>query len=181
MWFCMLWAMLIVWLASGRPRYKSDERIAYISDIGADVLKPLFITGCAITGVGFFLCLVVERILRNSGRCATHSLFLLQAHTKIGQPNRLLPNMRKRERLFSILAILGSLIGAVGLLLLSIFDIRRYSGAHHSFLVVFIVGVALSAIFSTIEVLLKLLCYNPKFTWALSTVGSARAFLATSI
>lgn len=75
MWYFMLWAMLIVWLASGRPRYKSDEHIAYISDIGADVLKPLFITGCAITGVGFFLCLVVERILRNSGRCATFFIF----------------------------------------------------------------------------------------------------------
>ncbi|KIM40484.1 hypothetical protein M413DRAFT_162409 [Hebeloma cylindrosporum] len=131
MWFCMLWAMLIVWLASDRPRYKSDERIAYISDIGADVLKPLFITGCAITGVGFFLCLVVERILRNSGR--------------------LLPNMRKRERVFSILAILGALIGGAGLLFLSIFDIRRFSGAHHAFLIVFIVGVGLSAIFSIIE------------------------------
>jgi hypothetical protein len=90
--------------------------------------------------------------------------------------------MRKRERVFSILAILGSLIGALGLLFLSIFDIRRYSGAHHSFLIIFIVGVGLSAIFTIIEVLFKLLSYHPKFTtWALSTVGSARASLATSI
>jgi hypothetical protein len=61
--------MLIVWLADGQPRYKSqDGRIAYISDIGANGLKPLFIVGCAITGVGFFLCLVIERYLRHSGR-----------------------------------------------------------------------------------------------------------------
>jgi uncharacterized membrane protein len=89
--------------------------------------------------------------------------------------------MHKRERVFSILAILGSLLGAVGLLFLSIFDIRRHSRAHHAFLIVFIVGVALSAIFSIIEVLFMLLFYHPEFTWALSTVGSARAFLATSI
>lgn len=36
----MLWAMLIVWLAQGRPRYVSQEgSIAYISDIGASGLK----------------------------------------------------------------------------------------------------------------------------------------------
>ena len=67
--------------------------------------------------------------------------------------------MRKRERVFSILAILGSLIGAAGLLFLSIFDIRRYPRAHHALLVVFIVGVGLSAIFSIIGVLSS----KPKF------------------
>ncbi|OBZ72640.1 Uncharacterized protein YwbO [Grifola frondosa] len=70
MWFSTLWAMLITWLASGRPKYVSqDGSIAYISDIGADILKPLFIVGCAITGVSFFLSLSIERWLRHSGRC----------------------------------------------------------------------------------------------------------------
>lgn len=69
MWFSTLLAMLIVWLASGRPKYVSQEgSIAYISDVGADKLKPLFITGCAITGVGFFLTLVTGRLLRHTGR-----------------------------------------------------------------------------------------------------------------
>ncbi|KAH9481481.1 Protein sfk1 [Psilocybe cubensis] len=132
MWFSTLLAMLIVWLASGRPKYVSQEgSIAYISDVGADKLKPLFITGCAITGVGFFLTLVTGRLLRHTGR--------------------LMPNMRRRERVFSILAIIGSLIGAVGLLFLSIFDTKRFSRAHRVFLLVFIVGVALSAIFSIME------------------------------
>lgn len=64
-----LLAMLITWLASGRPKYVSQEgSIAYISDVGADVLKPLFITGCVITGVSFFLSLSIERWLRHSGR-----------------------------------------------------------------------------------------------------------------
>ena len=71
----MLWAMLIVWLAQGRPKYASqDGSIAYISDVGADILKPLFIAGCSVTGVGFFLCLVVERYLRHSGRYAVQRL-----------------------------------------------------------------------------------------------------------
>ena len=67
----MLWAMLITWLVEGRPQYVSqDGSIAFISDIGADFLKPLFIAGCAVTGVGFVLCLVIERCLRHSARYA---------------------------------------------------------------------------------------------------------------
>ncbi|KAJ3505479.1 hypothetical protein NLJ89_g7392 [Agrocybe chaxingu] len=132
MWFSTLLAMLIVWLASGRPRYVSMEgSIAYISDIGASNVKPLFVTGCAITGLGFFLSLVVERYLRHSGR--------------------LMPNMRTRERVFSSFAILGSFIGGLGLLFLSIFDTKRYTQAHRICLLVFVVGVALSAIFTVIE------------------------------
>ena len=63
--------MLITYLAEGRPHYVSEDgNIAYISDVGADILKPLFVTGCAITGFGFFLSLVIERWLRHSGRYA---------------------------------------------------------------------------------------------------------------
>ncbi|KAG5354125.1 hypothetical protein C0989_007486 [Termitomyces sp. Mn162] len=59
--------------------------------------------------------------------------------------------MRKRELVFSCLAILGSFIGGLGLILLSIFDTERYTSAHRSFLLVFMVGVALSAIFTVVE------------------------------
>ncbi|KAF9061405.1 Frag1/DRAM/Sfk1 [Rhodocollybia butyracea] len=133
-WFATLWAMLITWLASGRPHYvseDSDQHIAFISDVGADILKPLFIVTCCITAVCFVLSLVVERYLRHSGR--------------------LMPNMRTRERVLSTLAIIGSLIGGVGLILLSIFDTKRHPSLHDKFLLVFIVGVALSAIFSIME------------------------------
>ena len=65
----MLWAMLIVWLAEGQPKYPTmTDSIAYISDIGAEGLKPLFITGCSITAVCFVMSLVVERWLRYRGR-----------------------------------------------------------------------------------------------------------------
>ncbi|KAF8899901.1 Frag1/DRAM/Sfk1 [Gymnopilus junonius] len=131
-WFGSLLAMLIVYLASGRPKYVSQEgNIAYISDVGASGLKPLFVTACAITAVGFFLSLVVERILRHTGR--------------------LVPDMRTREHVLSILAIIGSFIGGCGLLLLSILDTKRHSTAHRVCLLIFIVGIALSAIFSIIE------------------------------
>jgi len=132
MWFATLWALLITWLASGRPKYVSqDGKIAYISDVGADFLKPLFIVGCVFTGVSFFLSLSIERWLRHEGR--------------------LIPNMRRRERVFSCLAILGSFIGGAGLILLSIFDTKRHPSLHRLFLLIFILGVGLSAIFTVAE------------------------------
>ncbi|TBU32639.1 Frag1/DRAM/Sfk1 family-domain-containing protein [Dichomitus squalens] len=131
-WFGMLWAMLITWLAEGRPKYPTQTgKVAYISDVGASFLKPLFITGCSITALCFVFALVVERWLRHRGR--------------------LVPNMRRRERVLSTCAILGSVIGGAGLILLSIFDTDRHHSAHRIFLLVFIVGVGLSAIFTILE------------------------------
>jgi hypothetical protein len=90
--------MIITWAATGTPHYASmDGNIPYISDVGASYLKPLFITGASITAVGFVASLFVERILRSHGR--------------------LIENFRKRERVFSWLAILGSIIGGAGLIL----------------------------------------------------------------
>jgi Co/Zn/Cd efflux system component len=64
---------------------------------------------------------------------------------------RLVENFRTRERVFSWLAILGSVIGGAGLILLSVFDTDRHHNLHRIFLVVFMVGVALSAIFTILE------------------------------
>jgi hypothetical protein len=61
--------MIVTWAAQGRPIYSSENgTIPYISDIGADILKPLFIVGGSITAVCFFLSLVIERWLRHTGR-----------------------------------------------------------------------------------------------------------------
>ena len=150
--------MLITWLASGRPKYPSMEgSIAYISDVGADILKPLFVTGCAITGVSFFLSLSIERWLRHEGRYVAQHLLgsLRKPAADISYAfllTRLIPNMRRRERVLSSLAIAGAFIGGCGLILLSIFDTKRHPSLHRVFLLVFILGVGLSAIFTVIEV-----------------------------
>jgi len=131
-WFGTLLSMLITWLATGRQKYVTQNgSIAYISDVGADILKPLFVTCCAITAATFVLSLSIERLLRHQGR--------------------LHPNMRRRERAFAILAIIGSLIGGAGLLFLSIFDTKRFPKTHRVFLLVFIVGVGLAATFTVAE------------------------------
>jgi hypothetical membrane protein len=120
--------MIIVWLAEGQPKYTSmsnRQRIAYISDIGADLLKPLFITGCALTGLFFFLSLLTIR--RN------HAF-----------PRRL-------ERYLDFLSTLSSFVGGVCLVLLAVFDTRRHPSLHRLFLLLFMLGVVFSALFTTVE------------------------------
>ena len=69
----MLLAMLIVWELEGHLHYASmsvNQHIAYISDIGAQGLKPLFIAGCCVTTVFLDLSFGSERWLRHTGRLA---------------------------------------------------------------------------------------------------------------
>ena len=73
MWLGMLLAMFIDWELEGHPHYasmESTQQIAYISDIGAEGLKPLFITGAVITTVFLDLSFASERWLRHTGRLA---------------------------------------------------------------------------------------------------------------
>ena len=60
--------------------------------------------------------------------------------------------MRRRERVLATLAIIFAFVGMCGLILLSIFDTKRHPSLHRVFLLVFILGVGLSAIFTVAEV-----------------------------
>jgi len=131
-WFVTLLVLLLTWVCTGRPHYASqDGYIAYISDVGASFLKPLFIVGSTITAIAFVLTLASERLLQ---------------HTQ-----RLLPAQRKSERVLSYCAVGGATLGGIGLILLSIFDTLRFTMLHRIFLFIFMLGVTLSAIFTVIE------------------------------
>jgi uncharacterized membrane protein YhaH (DUF805 family) len=64
---------------------------------------------------------------------------------------RLTPNYSKREAFLSICAIIAAIVGAAGLILLSIFDTRHYPRLHNAMLGVFIIGYIVSAIFICAE------------------------------
>ncbi|KAK2750290.1 hypothetical protein FQN55_002437 [Onygenales sp. PD_40] len=131
----MLLTMLIRWGAvEGRPIYPSMEpgqTIAYISDIGAAGLKPLFITGCAITAVFFNLSFLSERWLRHSGQLAR--------------------NKGRADRNLAIISIVFAIAGGAGLILLSIFDTVNFPHQHNGCLVLFIGGYIVSAVFVCAE------------------------------
>jgi len=134
MWLGMLLGMLLSWIVDGSPHYPSmgaNQRIAYISDIGAQHLKPLFIAGSVVTTIFLDLAFVSERWLRHRGV--------------------LTKNTHKSEKILSGFGILFAIAGTAGLILLSIFDTLRHPRLHDGFLLLFIAGYIISAIFTCAE------------------------------
>jgi len=129
-WLSMMIAMLTTWTSQGHPHYASmdeTQKIAYISDIGAQRLKPLFVAMSAVTVVSFDLAFLLERYLRHTGK--------------------LTPNTSVWQKLYSTLSILFAIAGAAGLILLAVFDTVHHPRLHQVFLGVFIGGYVISAIF----------------------------------
>lgn len=90
---------------------------SYISNVGATKLKPLFIAMGTASVVLFTLGFVSERWLRHTGKLAHN--------TSWGQ------------KILSICAIIAAIAGAVGLILLTIFDTLHHKHLHDTFLVLF--------------------------------------------
>ncbi|KAL8821585.1 MAG: hypothetical protein Q9223_000429 [Gallowayella weberi] len=133
-WLAMLLTMFIVWEIQGSPHYVSmepNQRIAYISDIGAQGLRPLFIAGSCVTTIFLDLSFAAERWLRHTGRLAK--------------------NMGTAEKVLSAFSIICAIGGTAGLILLSIFDTVHHPKLHDGFLLLFIAGYILSAIFICAE------------------------------
>lgn len=129
-WLGMLMGLLISWTSTGKTHYPwmdVNQNIAYISDIGAGNLKPLFIAGSAVTTVFLDLSFLSERWLRHRGRLAA--------------------NTTRTEKVLAGLSIVFALIGTCGLILLSIFDTAHYPRVHDVMLLLFIAGYVISAIF----------------------------------
>lgn len=105
----------------------ATQDIAYISDVGAQELKPLFITGCVLTTILLDTSFLSDRWLRHRGR--------------------LVPNTTRGEKVLAGATVFWALVGTAGLILLSIFDTARHPRLHDIFLGLFIVGYLLSAVF----------------------------------
>jgi hypothetical protein len=109
----------------------ANQHIAYISDVGAFGLKPLFISGSVVTTVFLDLAFISERWLRHTGRLAQ--------------------NTSKAQKILSGFSILFAIAGSAGLILLSIFDTYHHPHLHDGFLLLFIAGYVISAIFICAE------------------------------
>lgn len=130
-WMAMLITMLVYWSAKGHPIYPTmtdGQTIAYISDIGAQNLQPMFIAMSAVTVVTFDLAFIFERYLRHAGKLA--------------------PNTSVWQKIYSLISIIAAIVGAVGLILLTIYDNYHHNRMHNICLGVFIIGYIVSAIFT---------------------------------
>ncbi|KAJ5758127.1 Frag1/DRAM/Sfk1 [Penicillium nucicola] len=118
-WLAMLLAMLGHWTMIGEPRYglmKPGQNIPFISDIGAQELKPLFMIGCITTVL--LLNLSFYQFIQSRGyvnKLCTHASFFF------------------------------TVIGSTGLILLSVFDNIDHHFTHDVFVTIFIVGYLISA------------------------------------
>jgi len=130
----MILAMFLTWYLDGKPRYPSMEasqNIAYISDVGADRLKPLFIAMGSASVIIFDIGFLLERWLRHSGKLVHYKSTL--------------------QRFLAAGSIVFAIAGAAGFILLSCFDTRRHKTLHDCFLAVFIGGYVISAVFILVE------------------------------
>ncbi|KAG7007062.1 hypothetical protein G7Y79_00011g029600 [Physcia stellaris] len=100
-------------------------------DVGAQGLKPLFIAGACVTTIFLDLAFASERYLRHTGRLAK--------------------NLNTTEKALSTLSIVFAVVGTCGLILLSIFDTVHHPRLHDGFLLLFMGGYVISAIFVCAE------------------------------
>ncbi|GAP89168.1 putative frag1 dram sfk1 family protein [Rosellinia necatrix] len=130
-WLATLLGLFLHWVIdTNERRYSSMEAtqtIAYISDIGASELKPLFVVGCVLTTIFLDASFISDRLLRHKGR--------------------LVPNTSLGQKVLSGLSIFFAFVGTIGLTFLSGFDTAHYPRLHDVFLLLFILGYLLSAIF----------------------------------
>lgn len=135
MWLATLLGLLLYWiLVADRVVYDSmqdGQTIAFISDVGASKLKPLFVVGCVATTVLLDLAFAADRWLRHRGRLA--------------------PNVSRSEKILFALSIVFAAVGTVGLVCLAGFDTARYPRLHNVFLCLFVGGYLFSAIFLCAE------------------------------
>lgn len=121
------------WIAIGQPRYPGqvNPELPFISDIGAFVFQPVFITGCAITGVTFAGTVFAVHHIRYSDK-----FYGLTIDAEWRQVT-------------SFVALFAGLISAACLVLLSIFDTFENNEKHRYLLMGTFGGLGTSAILTT--------------------------------
>lgn len=145
-------AMIIYWAVDKNfivyPYENQGQTIAFISDVGAGHLYALFIAMASTTVISLDIAMAAERWLRHNGRLA--------------------PNTSRNQKLLDIAALLAAIAGAIGIILLSIYNTRDYPNMHDRCLGVFLAGYVLSAIFICAEygLLGKVFRNHPVLKWS---------------
>jgi hypothetical protein len=125
--------LLTYWAATGRQKYPAMQphhTIPYISDIGADDLKPLFIACSILSTAPFAVWYSTQRWRR---------VF------------REYPKPRRIIKAVVALNMLSAIVGSLALCLLAGFDIVGHKFIHDPLLLVFIVAYICFGVFTCIE------------------------------
>ncbi|ROV92535.1 hypothetical protein VSDG_06693 [Cytospora chrysosperma] len=132
-WFTTLSVLLIRWLAIGRPRYPGqvNPEIPFISDIAAFTFQPVFIAGCAVTGVSF-----------------AGTVFAVQ-HVRYSPNFYGLTDDAQWRQCTSFVAFFMGFLAATSLVLLSIFDTFENNDEHRYILMSVFAGLGLAGLLTT--------------------------------
>ncbi|KAI1323469.1 hypothetical protein F5Y16DRAFT_383627 [Xylariaceae sp. FL0255] len=133
-WFATLTILLSRWLYLGRPQYPGQVNpyVPFISDIAAQTFKPVFIVGCATTGLSFFGTVFAVHHVRYSSQFYG------------------LVNDASWRQTVSLIALFGGLSAAVSLILLSVFDTVDSRRPHRYLLMSTFGGLSVSALTTTV-------------------------------
>ncbi|KAL8792385.1 MAG: hypothetical protein Q9195_004998 [Heterodermia aff. obscurata] len=136
-WSITLLALLICWLAEGRPRYPSQSNpyVAYISNIGAFRLKPLFIAGAILTSTTLVATIITVHLAFHQHRNR--------------QPDLFSERRWWYTRIFSIMACIFALASCPVQICLPIFDNHRRPQTHQILLSLSLLGTGLTAFCTT--------------------------------
>ena len=131
-WIITLLSLLIFWLAEGRPRYPGQiNPVAFISDIGAFDLQPLFITGGIISSLTLTATIISVHYARRERRLSTQ------------EPGDEQPQF---EKWVSILACVFDVAACPCRICITLFNNHAHPSLHHTFLFLTLAGTALSCI-----------------------------------
>ncbi|KAF2639979.1 hypothetical protein P280DRAFT_24384 [Massarina eburnea CBS 473.64] len=132
-WFVTLAAMLLTWIGRGCPRYPGQQNpyIAFVSDIAAFQLKPLFLVGSVTTSLCYIATVVAVHFSRYDGAMYGIRDVAWKART-------------------SVAAMLSGVVAGLGLTLVAVLDTFRFHRAHAVLLLVCLVGLALSMVLTTV-------------------------------
>lgn len=129
-WWGMLIAMLVCWLAQGHPMYpfmgSGDQKLVYISDIGATNLQPLFIACAGFQAIFFVGTFLAEFILRKQ--------------------RKLQPYVSSKQAIWQWVSIVSSVIGQIGIICVAVFNLVHHHNTHYLMVVVFIVFCAIAIV-----------------------------------
>lgn len=130
-WFTTITILLLRWLWIGQPRYPGQVNpdVPFISDIAAFTLKPVFVTGCTVTGLAFAGAVFGVHHVRYSPRF--YALAAADAPWRHG---------------VSFVALVAGLVASFALFFLSVYDTFDAHRLHARLLFATFVGLGLAAV-----------------------------------
>lgn len=104
--------------------------------VGANILKPFFIAGCAATALSFSASLLCVRTSKKLSQRQCRSPRLIRY--PIGHNQALIGRV---EQLYDRISVVSGITGSVGLVALAVFDTARHHDLHFFCLLVFMGGI----------------------------------------